>query len=32
MKTLITLDLESNRIGNNGAQYLAEALKKNIVR
>jgi hypothetical protein len=32
LKTLKTLMLASNQIGNEGAQYLAEALQGNNVR
>ncbi len=32
MQTFTTLDLAQNRIGNKGAEYLADALQNNIVR
>jgi hypothetical protein len=32
IQTLNTLDLSINRIGDNGAQYLAHAIRKSTVR
>jgi len=32
IQTLTTLDLQSNKIGDQGAQYLGEGLKHNTVR